>query len=188
MKKFTEATLWIDAFIVLMFMKLTHWIDYRWHINQFRVAKAVMSFAIAQLVATTIQLVAYGKRDWMVDPILVLTLPPVVGIYFYYLKRMDGASRSYEQRPDYISRDAAFFLGMPGYLRLMLLFCGIMEVWSKLQLLRLNHATLITVVMSPWILLIAVSWYIAGGLPPKRDRKKKKARAPFFGQLAPTTR
>jgi hypothetical protein len=167
------------ALLKRIFMPVAHWIDYRFHINQFDQAKFLMNLGLTlNLVANAIGL--WGPVWWVAGfglggAVMLIT------VYKHWLDLLTIASRAYEDRPDQVSRAAAFF--MVQFLpppRLVLIWIGLIFGFSSLGTaihrpvpLLITHA-----VADHWMTLIGASLYIAGGMPPTRKRREAKAYAP----------
>lgn len=179
MQKATGSFAKIDMVLIRAFTRLSHLFDYRFHVNQFEFARYVMTGSIALFCAQTVQDVI---RNWDVDKLAVSSVIVAFGlcasIFSIDLGRLHRASDDYETHPNRISRDAAHYLMMPFYLRLTLLFLGtLVALFLTIVDLTTRRASLPYFIENFWIMLAGCSWYIAGGLPPHRDRKKKKERA-----------
>lgn len=168
-----------------IFMPIAHWVDYRFHKNQWTLAGWVMNAALAMNVANSADMVL---RDGWVGAIAIPASAAIVFMYFDYVKRFKSASEAYERRPDQITRDQAWFIGGWFYGRFMLLSMGLgifmLEVVAHSAL---HQARIIYLVTQPWLVAAGMALYFAGGLPPHRDRKKKKERYPWtalFPKLA----
>ena len=182
MSRFFKALIDFDFWLVRRAaMPVSHWIDYRFHVNQYDQGAAVLSCGLAMNVAanfsTFLRSPSFG---W----IAIVSSAGLVFVYSNWLKKMNIASRKYEQRPDLVSREAAFFLLWMSPFRLGVLFIGVQMAaipWLP------PTSSLVALVTCPWMILIAVSVYLAGCIPPSRPRREKKEWArPLVGVVAPT--
>ena len=167
-----------DRVLVQVFMRLSHFVDWRFHINQFDLARYVMGAGLALFGAQTVQDVL---RNWRGHMPVVLSVSLAFGmcafIFSIDLGRLARAGKDYEKHPDRVSREAAHYFLMPFYLRLMLLVLGTV-VAGVLTLVDLTtrHAAFSYYIENFWLMLVGCSWYIAGGMPPHCRRERKKAR------------
>lgn len=162
-----------DAFLIWFFMRISHWVDYRLHVNQYRLAAWVMHAALALMAA------GYTQRiiaDWRFAALWVPAGSILIWMYGQYSGMMYKASAAYERRPDEIPRAAYVFLLMAPGVRLMALAMASLLCWVGLLA---PHPKLDV----PWYVVATISWYIASGLPPRRERKKKKQRTPWAALL-----
>jgi hypothetical protein len=169
-----------DRVLVQAFTRLSHFVDWRFHVNQFDLARHVIGAGLALLGAQTVQDV---MRHWKHDMPVVLSVSLAFGLAGFFfsidLVRLARAGAAYEKHPYRVSREAAHYFLMPFFLRLALLVLGatiaLMLTLVDLTTRRVAPAYYIE---NFWLMLVGCSWYIAGGMPPCRGRKKKKARAP----------
>lgn len=173
-----------DRTLVHAFMRLSHLLDCRFHLNQFSLAHHVMGAAMALFGAQSLQDVL---RNWKGHaPVVVsvsLAFLLCAAFFSIDLVRLRRAADAYERQPQRISRHAAHYLLMPFFLRLMLLVLGTLIAgiltWVDLTTRRAPPSYFIE---NFWLMLVGSSWYIAGGTPPIRGRKKK-TRAPAIVTL-----
>lgn len=169
---------YVDCALIMVFMKLSHWVDYRWHINQYRLAAGVMHFAMALLVAGRTQRVI---DNWRFAFLWVPAGGALIWMYGHYSDAMYRASAAWERNPSGIPRAAYMFVLMPHWFRLMaLLFAAAITLMAAM----VAHPKL----DGPWYVVAIVSWYIASGVPPTRARKKKKQRTPWAALLLSPSR
>lgn len=171
-----RAIVRLDLWLLMrVFMPAAHWVDYRFHMNQYDLAGAVLSAGLAMNFAANIE-------SWFTSPKTAWlgTISSICLLLAYgnWLKRMGVASKCYERQPDTISREAAFFMIIifPP-LRLFMLVLGSFLIVPFI-LLAIAHpvvSLIVDAVTSPWMIAIGIALYLAGGLPPTRDRKKRKA-------------
>jgi hypothetical protein len=161
-------------------MRLSHFSDHHFHINQFDLARNVMTMAITLFGAQTMQDVfRHWKDDRATVFLVIFAFGLCAALYSSDFIRLRRASEAYERRPHRVSREAAHYFLMPFFLRLMLLLLGGL-VAGILTVVDLTTRRVVpaTFIENFWLMLAGCSWYIAGGLPPRRDRKRKKERAP----------
>lgn len=171
---------WIDWLLIRrIYMPFAHWVDYRFHRNQYLLAADIMSAGLAASAAQTLQ---YLLDDpWWMGAFFIVGTVGLIWIYSSYLKRLYAASAAYERQPDSISKEAAFFiLFIPGA-RSFLLLLGIFTLVNATALVLISPTThfIVRLVESPMLVLIASSLYIAGCPPPWRDRRAKKINSPL---------
>jgi hypothetical protein len=166
-----------DKVLIQAFTRLSHFVDWRFHINQFDLARTVMGAGLALLGAQSVQDVI---RNWRGHTPVVVSVSIAFGLVAFIfsvdLARLARAGEQYESHPHRVSREAAHYFLMPFFLRLMLLVLG-STVAGMLTVIDLTtrHAAFSYYIENFWLMLVGCSWYIAGGIPPYRGRKKKKA-------------
>jgi len=169
-----------DKVLIHAFTRLAHAVDHRFHVNPYTLARNVMGAGIALFCAQTVQDV---MRNWKhhMPVVFSVTLGFVlVGSFFSIdLVRLGRAGEEYEKHPHRVSRDAAHYMLLPYALRLMLLGLGtaVVAVLTEVDLTT-RHAAASYYIENFWLMLVGCSWYIAGGMPPHRGRRKKQARTP----------
>lgn len=166
----------IDIWLILrVLMPILHWIDYRWHINQYRVAGYVMSLSLTLLVLGDLLHAINSTR--VPGAFYLLSGGSLVYLYSSYLIQFDRASSDYERRPDAIPRDAVSYILMPSLARLLMLIVAALVMAASVMGSRWP-------IDAPWLPMAISCWYIMACPPPRRDRKKKKERA-GWGALFP---
>ena len=169
-----------DRGLIQVFMRLSHFVDWRFHINQFDLARYVMGAGVALFGAQTVQDM---MRNWRAHTPVVFSVGLAFGLGAVFfsidLSRLARAGEDYERHPHRVSREAAHYFLMPFVLRLALLVLGscVAGVLTVVDLTT-RHAAFSYYIENFWLMLAGCSWYIAGGMPPCRGRKKKKLRAP----------
>lgn len=181
----TNAIRRMDIWLLFyVFMRLSHWVDYRFHRNQYDLAANVMSVGMALNLAQTAQALI---NNWRLGLISVLSSVVVVASYYTHIKQLHRASAAYERRPDQIPREGAIFFLLPYVIRMTTLFIGL-QIWAAFifVLITLRSAThAVDAITFGWMTAVGCAMYIASGLPPTRERKKKRVRAPMGAALTP---
>lgn len=175
MNSLYDAIMRMDVLILSrVFMPFAHWVDYRFHKNQFDLAAIFLSAGMALNAAQTLQDILHD--GWLIGAMMAMSTGILIWVYSWHMRKLSKASEAYERRPDIISLDAAFFMVIMPPGRMLLLLLGGLIVLMDIPLAMLSPTMihLIRIVTSAWMLCVAISQYIAGGLPPRRDRKKKK--------------
>lgn len=183
MPRWVRITAQTDLWLVVRFVRPVWWIDYRFHINSYRQALAVLLFATAIQFAGT-GLVMVAPVPWLTKFFLGIASAAYANMFLSWRRQLTKASRDYERDPDRMTIDRAFFhWQFVPPLRLMMGFMG-------LQLL----AVMVFIAMCPpnnfardwgfvafnsWTLFCSVGLYIAAVPPSGRQRKKKEERAPI---------
>lgn len=170
----------LDTWLVLrVFMPIAHWVDYRWHINQYDLAAKVMTAGLALCVALNAE---EAIKNWHHGWLNVISAGSCVWVYSHQLRDLQKASKAYERNPCAIPREAIGFIAM-WPLRMLLLFLGLFLLCIEGLADTILHRWPWDAVVNSWMLLIAIGWYLAGGLPPWRARKKKERRSPWVAPL-----
>lgn len=104
-----------------VFMRLSHWVDWRFHRNQYDLAAWMMSAGIAMNLATAAQAII---NNWKFGLLNALSSAMLGYAYVGYLGRLQRASAAYERNPDRVPQDALIFIFMAGFMRLGILFIG----------------------------------------------------------------
>jgi hypothetical protein len=170
----------LDRFLLTrVFMPIAHQIDYRWHINQYKQASYLMHLAIAMCWGLVLE-------DIIVSHFAAVGFAPCIGsvglttMYGIIIRDLANASEEYERLPDQMTVQRAQFLLFRPSARLLFISVAIIIDCGQF------HGTLAQFILQQYFWAIAIAWYIAGGLPPHRDRKKAKERQPSL-TAAPST-
>lgn len=168
----------MDFLILWKFMRLSHWVDWRFHINQFDLAAQVMSVGLAMNLAAAVYSVLRIHTLWL--GVLALTSSgTLLWLYTFNLRALSAASKAYERNPGQVPRAAIMYYLYPPPMRIVTLFFGIF-LWliggltAFLPPITWPHA-----ILDGWLLVIQCAYYIAAGIPSDRERRKKKVRAPW---------
>lgn len=103
-------------------MPIAHWVDYRFHKNQWTLSGWVMNAALAMNVANSAHMVV---RDGLLFGGIALGASGMmVWLYFSYVRDMKKASDAYERRPDQISFEQGMFIVVLPSTRFLMLFTG----------------------------------------------------------------
>jgi hypothetical protein len=89
-----------DKRLVRAFMRLSHFVDWRFHVNQFALARYVMGAGLALFGAQTVQDILRNWRGHM--PVVVsvsLAFAMCAFIFSIDLTRLARAGEDYEKRP-----------------------------------------------------------------------------------------
>lgn len=165
----------LDVIIIITFMRLSHWVDYRFHRNQYDLAAWFIRAGIAMNFALTASNIAHS---WLMGGMNVLASGMIALAYSGDLRRLGEASIAYEKNPAYIPRAATFYFWVPYWTRMAILFFGI-QLWSIIIMIDvLSRKVSPDCLTSAWMIVVAAGVYTAAGLPPARPRKKKEVRMP----------
>jgi hypothetical protein len=181
---FTNAIMEMDLGILRLVMRATHWIDYRFHVNQYRLAAWVLSFGLACNFAANISGLIKSGFQWaaLISLLGVVSSIMMILLYTYWLKMLEIASRKYERDPMAMPREAAFFI-IPIFppVRMAFLWFGLVVEASevKLAITTPTGFLILSAALNNWMWIIALALYIAGGIPPRHDRKEKRAWQPL---------
>lgn len=176
-----------DLFLIFkVFVPVAHWADYRWHLNQYRIAYWFM-----QLGAGTAILAPF---TYFVPPIthqgifwFAIIFPINILIAYFYLKRckdLQTADRKWERNPTEIPREAYYYIMVPAFVRLIGVIYTLLFVTPMIFLTIAAHMHWYMVIIIPftrcWLLFgDSVAPYFAMLPPSPRKRKEKKQEAPM---------
>lgn len=168
----------IDYFVMVrIIMPVAHWIDWRFHRNQFDVAAWCITMAIVLLAVDATWHVIYS----FFFSKLASTFCLLVNSYLYsgWLKKFDAASRAQENSPGKFFIEHHYWILMPCFMRIFVVVLGIMvEYISIMAALEGGMRTLMMGITGLWFFFISLALYFAGSLPSTRDRRKKPERLP----------
>lgn len=178
----------LDWFLMIRgFMRVAHWISWRFHRNQFDVALWCVNTGI----------VLFGVHSiWMIirNPLPVwMSLMGFFGfavnafVYQDWVRAFQAASKYQEANPGYLHpRHHGRWLALPSVLRVFSLFIGSQfgAVFIWIALLRPIQTNPVEYLWGFWMVFVACAMYFAATPPFSGERRKAKARAPLFGTLA----
>jgi hypothetical protein len=173
----------LDALLLVkVFMPLVHYIDWRWHKNHFDVASMLLTFGLVTYVAGCANTVIKWHDATSVFPMAAGALQ--VLLYKDWIANFKKASKALERSPNNIPREAYTYFMWPACVR-----AGAFVMTFSLDgVMIMPPVGWFGLTSSIYFSTIVFTLYLAICFPSGRDRKKKKVRAPLFGQLLPTTR
>lgn len=160
----------IDAFIMLrMVTPIVHYIDWRWHANQYRQAAAVMTAALTICVVHNVYLAVtlsmpIGLHLLFAAALITISLL-IVATYASNLIGFEKAAKEFENRPDLIPSSMRHYYFLPSTFRV-----GFLATAIPLTLLSYYSA---------WLVAVGMTYYIAVVPPSSRGRREKRQHAPL---------
>lgn len=176
--KFRDSMTRVDFFILWKFMRLSHWVDWRFHINQFDLAAHVMSAGLAMNLAAAVYSILHITVHWL-GVFALVSSGILLWLYTYNLKALSAASKAFERNPCQIPRAAMMYYIYPPPIRIVTLFFGMFLWLTGLLAAFLPPITWPHAILDSWLVVIQCAYYIAAGIPSGRERRKKKVRAPW---------
>lgn len=153
------------------FQPIAHYVDWRWHMNQFRLAFHVVCFA-GTCFCVGVLLPLFDHISWINAlnlPIMGYTLLAVRG----WARNLLAASASFERDPTRVPITAVGFILVPRAFRAMLaIACGNIGGWTMVGAFVMHAPGL--VLQAVYLLCLPVIYYIAGSFPSFRPRREKK--------------
>lgn len=181
MNKLADAIIRADIFICFRIFRRPVWyIDSRWHINQYRQARAVVIGALAIYVLGCLAQ-ATGPARWYFKAFYFGLGVTMILIYRELLRALAHASRDYERAPyQFTANQVRFHIIIFPPMRLMMLFVGAQIAAATMLIVALSPSVheILWAVGQSWLLLIACAFYIAGMPHTPFARRPKKERAP----------
>lgn len=178
MKKPLLILFHIDQFIMWrIFTPIAHYVDWRWHVNHFRLARQCLRFGyVCFLVGSILPLLE--SLSWLhaLSPLIVLGLLVIIRSMDRDLAK---ASKDFERDPTRIPRSAIGFVFAHPVMRLLIaMVCGELGI-GEILTAPLIHAPGMFL-QGVYMLAYVAVYYFAGVFPSFRERKPKRERAPAF--------
>jgi len=175
----------LDFAILRLVMKIAHYIDYRWHVNNYYVASYIIR--LCQFCAVGLMVVM--KLDGVgTIPITVIGVISAAAVYAMDMeaKRFRIAGWKWERSPGTIPTEVYREIICPSGLRLVGIFLGTILVLTNGIMGFISkpwEVALLGFICWPWNAYSSIATYFVCIPPSSRKRKEKKARAWSFGLM-----
>ncbi len=177
----------IDGWLLLkLFMPLSNWLDYRWHINNYRVA--ALFFKIAAFAGVGLIVVIFTQSGSMWLRIIFLLIQPITA--WIFLQRAEAllqASKEWERgTSQYLPKEAVQYVLTPPHTRVGEFIWAVLLFAPNLVDLFRHSVWYVCAEELFWIwpLYVGIAYYFAAVPPSTKARKKQEHKAPLFGNLA----
>lgn len=166
----------MDAFLLCrVFQPIAHYIDYRWHVNHFRLAHTIMKFGLVAGIAGSF-LSWLQHMTWLGAICLAINFGNI-WIAKDMLRRLDAASAAYERDPVHVPAVAMIYVYFFAEIRLLtMIMSSSIFGMGLLPALFLHSYGL--AIQTFYLIAYGAALYFAGVIPSGRARKRKKERAP----------
>lgn len=174
-----------DAWLIRrVFSPVAHYIDYRWHRNNYAVAAWLLQATVTlYVVLIAVNVIRDGWGVFLDDPFAFVNIP----MFVYASMQAAYASEAYERRPDIMPAQAMFLLAWPRLFYLMVI--GVLCAVNIGLLIRdIQAGDTMGIIHSVGLLygpVAAIAFYFAAIPKPPAKRKEKRA-ADFSGALQPS--
>lgn len=178
----------IDFSIFCQCANFCDWMDYRWHINNYRLA--AYAYRVSGYACATISVTAWWVTGTLWLKTIIMLMYPIIA--YFQLKSADKLmlmSRQYERNPDAIPSGAVLYWIMPPWRRIMGLGFGIELIAINIPGIFLPQPSAMPIRIADtiawgWMSYEALGMYFAMKPPwQKRKRKEKKSFDWSFGLM-----